>query len=169
MTGTEPEIIDLRDREPDCREWQELERYIREHVSQTVKGIMASDREPAGQGTEREPPAQGTRNGNLKTQRERERELIRQGLERYRTEPPDSNIRKGIDWLLQRHARWERFMQRDSLFRIRHNAMVLEYIISYPMTHTAIEKRLGISDNGFKHQLEKGINELAQILFGYRE
>lgn len=169
MSDSTPAIIDLSDKGPDCREWQELERYIREYVSQTVNRIMASDRELAGQVTEREPPAQGTRNGNLKTQRERERELIRQGLERYRTEPPDSNIRKGIDWLLQRHARWERFMQSDSLFRIRHNALVLEYIISHPMTHTAIEKRLGISDNGYKHQLEKGINELAQILFGYRE
>ena len=79
--------------------------------------------------------------------------------------------RKGkcIDWLLQRHARWEKFIQGDPLFRKRHNALVLEYIISHPMTHTAIEKRLGISDNGFKNQLEKGISELAQILFRYRE
>lgn len=162
MTGTEPEIIDLSDREPDCREWQELERYIREHISQTVRESMALESDSSA-------PLPATGNDNLKTQREGERELIRQGLERYRTEPPDSNIRKGIDWLLQRHARWERFMQGDSLFRIRHNALVLEYIISHPMTHAAIEKRLGISDNGYKHQLEKGINELAQILFWYRE
>lgn len=162
MSDSTPGIIDLSDKGPDCREWQALERYVREYVRQTVREIMASESAPSA-------PPQDTGKGNLKTQRERERELIRQGLERYRTEPQDSNIRKGIDWLLQRHARWERFLQSDPLFRKRHNALVLEYIISHPMKRTAIEKRLEISDNGYKNQLEKGINELAQILFGYRE
>lgn len=159
MSDRASEIINLCDKGLDCREWQELEYYIREYVGQIVRESMASESDSS-------VPLPDTRNSNLKTQREKERELIRQGLERYRTEPPDSNIRKGIDWLLQRHASWERFMQSDSFFRIRHNALVLEYIISHPMTHTAIEKRLGISDPGFKNQLEKGINELAQILFG---
>lgn len=162
MSDSTPGIIDLSDKGPDRREWQALERYVREYARQTVREIMASESAPSA-------PPQDTGKGNLKTQRERERELIRQGLERYRTEPPDSNIRKGIDWLLQRHARWERFMQSDPLFRKRHNALVLEYIISHHMTRTAIEKRLEISDNGYKNQLEKGINELVQILFGYRE
>lgn len=162
MSDSTPGIIDLSDKGPDCREWQALERYVREYARQTVREIMASESAPSA-------PPQDTGKGNLKTQRERERELIRQGLERYRTEPQDSNIRKGIDWLLQSHARWERFMQSDPLFRKRHNALVLEYIISHHMTRTAIEKRLEISDNGYKNQLEKGINELAQILFGYRE
>ena len=164
MSDCTPEIIDLSDKGPDRREWQALERYVREYARQTVREIMASESAPSA-------PPQDTGKSNLKTQREREREreLIRQGLERYRTEPPDSNIRKGIDWLLQSHARWERFMQSDPLFRKRHNALVLEYIISHHMTRTAIEKRLEISDNGYKNQLEKGINELAQILFGYRE
>lgn len=132
MSDSTPGIIDLSDKGPDCREWQALERYVREYVRQTVREIMASESAPSA-------PPQDTGKGNLKTQRERERELIRQGLERYRTEPPDSNIRKGIDWLLQRHARWERFMQSDPLFRKRHNALVLEYIISHHMTRTAIE------------------------------
>lgn len=164
MSDSTPGIMDLSDKGPDCREWQALERYVREYACQTVREIMASESAPSA-------PPQDTGKGNLKMQREREREreLIRQGLERYRTEPPDGNIRKGIDWLLQRHARWERFMQSDPLFRKRHNALVLEYIISHHMTRTAIEKRLEISDNGYKNQLEKGINELAQILFGYRE
>lgn len=165
MSDSTPAIIDLSDKEPDCREWQELERYVREYARQIAREIiMASESAPSS-------PPTDTGKGNLKTQREREWEweLIRQGLERYRTEQPDSNIRKCIDWLLQRHTRWERFMQSDPLFRKRHNALVLEYIISHPMTHTAIEKRLEISDNGYKNQLEKGISELAQILFGYRE
>ena len=162
MSDSTQAIIDLSSKEPGCKEWQELKRYIRERACQTVKEIMTSEKESSS-------PPPDTENGNLKTQHEREIELIRQGLDRYRTEPPDSNIRKCIDWLLQRHARWERFMQSDPLFRKRHNALVLEYIISHPMTHTAIEKRLEISDNGYKNQLEKGISELAQILFGHRE
>lgn len=164
MSNQAPAIIDLSNKEPYCREWQELEQYVQKYVGQIVRETMASERGSSA-------PSSDTAKGNLKRQREREREreLIRQGLERYRTEPPDSNIRKGIDWLLQRHASWERFMQSDSLFRKRHNVIVLEYIISKPMTHTAIQKRLEISDNGFKSQLEKGISELAQILFRYRE
>ncbi len=167
MSNCTPTIIDLSGKGPGCREWQELERYVREYAMQTAKEIIASGKAPTVPGKERETALPGTGKGN--PTRQRERELIRQGLERYRTEPPDSNIRKCIDWLLQRHARWEKFIQGDPLFRKRHNALVLEYIISHPMTHTAIEKRLGISDNGFKNQLEKGISELAQILFRYRE
>lgn len=164
MSNQAPVIIDLSNKGPDCREWQELERYVQEYVGQIVRETMASEREYSA-------PSSDTEKGNLKRQREheKERKLIRQGLERYRTEPPDSNIRKGIDWLLQRHALWERVMQSDRLFRTRHNALVLEYIISQPMPHTAIQKRLEISDNGYKNQLEKGISELAQILFCYRE
>lgn len=164
MSNQAPTIIDFSNKGPDCREWQELEQYVHEYVNQIVRETMASERESSTLPSD-------TAKGNLKRQheREKERELIRQGLERYRTEPPDSNIRKGIDWLLQRHALWERFMQSDRLFRKRHNALVLEYIISHPMTHTAIQKRLEISDNGYKNQLEKGISELAQILFCYRE
>lgn len=47
-------------------EWQELEQYVREHVSQTVREIMTSEKVPAGQETEREPLAHDTGNGNLK-------------------------------------------------------------------------------------------------------
>ncbi|MCM1543103.1 MAG: hypothetical protein NC121_17845 [Blautia sp.] len=165
MSDSTSAIIDLSGKGADCREWQELERYVRECAMQTVREIMASEKARTAPGRETASP--GTGGGN--PARQRERELVRQGLERYRTEPPDGNIRKCIDRLLQSHARWEKFMQGDPLFRKRHNALVLEYIISRPMKHAAIEKRLGISDNGFKNQLEKGISELAQILFGYRE
>lgn len=144
-------------------EWQEIENYVRVTARQTVMDILASEK-PSRESSSVQDKKKGIRH-------EWERELIRQGLERYRTEPPDSNIRKGIDWLLQRHDTIQKCYTgpEKEFFRKRHNAMVLEYIISHPMTRTAIEKRLGISDNGYKNQLEKGINELAQILFGYRE
>lgn len=133
MSDSTPAIIDLSGKEPGSREWQELERYVRECAMQTAKEIMASGKAPTAPKKERETTSLDTSGGN--PARQQERELIRQGLERYRTEPPDGNIRKCIDWLLQRHARWERFMEGDPLFRKRHNALVLEYIISHPMTH----------------------------------
>lgn len=166
MSDSTPGIMDLSDKEPGCREWQALERYVREYARQIVRQITASENAPSA-------PPQDTGKGNLKTQceRERERELIRQGLERYRTEPPDSNIRKGIDWLLQKHAALQKCFNGSELdnFKKRHNAIVLQYIIAMPMNRNQIGKRLKtnvyISDN----VIEKGISELAQILFGYRE
>ena len=56
-------------------------------------------------------------------------------------------------------------MLQDETFRTRHNAIILEYIISKPMTHVQIEKKLGISDGTFKRYLDIGIAELAEILF----
>lgn len=164
MNSVTQVIIDLSGKETDSREWQELEQHVKEYASQAVREIML----PEGGF---QLPSSGTGNGDSdrETRHVWEMELIRQGLERYRTEPSDSNIRRCIDWLLKRHACWERFMQSDTFFQKRHNALVLEYIISHPMKHAVIEKRLRISDNGFKKQIEKGISELAQILFYYRE
>ena len=164
MSDSTPGIMDLSDKGPDCREWQALERYVREYARQTVREIMASESAPSA-------PPQDTGKGNLKTQREREREreLIRQGLERYRTEPPDSNIRKGIDWLLQKHAALQRCFSGSELenFKKRHNAVVLQYIIARPMNRNQIGKRLKTNIYIPDNVIEQGISELAQILFGY--
>lgn len=164
MSDSTPGIMDLSDKGPDCREWQALERYVREYARQTVREIMASESAPSA-------PPQDTGKGNLKTQREREREreLIRQGLERYRTEPPDSNIRKGIDWLLQKHAAIQRCFSGSELenFKKRHNAVVMQYIIARPMNRNQIGKRLKTNIYIPDNVIEQGISELAQILFGY--
>lgn len=162
MNNVTQVIIDLSDKETDSMEWQELEQQVKEYASQVVREIML----PEGGF---QLSYSGTGDGDRENRHVWEMKLIRQGLERYRTEPSDSNIRRCIDWLLKRHASWERFMQSDTFFQKRHNALVLEYIISHPMKHAVIEKRLRISDNGFKKQIEKGISELAQILFYYRE
>ena len=164
MSDSTQGIMDLSDKGPDCREWQALERYVREYARQIVQEIMASESAPSA-------PPQDTGKGNLKTQREREREreLIRQGLERYRTEPPDSNIRKGIDWLLQKHAAIQRCFSGSELenFKKRHNAVVLQYIIARPMNRNQIGKRLKTNIYIPDNVIEQGISELAQILFGY--
>lgn len=164
MSDSTPGIMDLSDKGPDCREWQALERYVREYARQTVREIMASESAPSA-------PPQDTGKGNLKTQREREREreLIRQALERYRTEPPDSNIRKGIDWLLQKHAAIQRCFSGSELenFKKRHNAVVMQYIIARPMNRNQIGKRLKTNIYIPDNVIEQGISELAQILFGY--
>lgn len=144
-------------------EWQEIENCVRETARQTVMDILASEK-PSRESS----PAQDKKKGN---RHEWERELIRQGLERYRTEPPDSNIRKGIDWLLQRHATLQKCFNGSELeyFRKKHNALVLRYIIATPMNRNRIEKRLKINAYKPDNPIEQGISELAQIFFGYRE
>lgn len=79
-------------------EWKEIENCIRITAHQTVMDILASERTP------REKASAPTKDKEKDNRHEWERELIRKGLERYRTEPPDSNIRKVIDWLLRKHA-----------------------------------------------------------------
>lgn len=144
-------------------EWLEIENCVRETARQTVMDILASEKP-----SRERSPAQDKKKG---IRHEWERELIRQGLERYRTEPPDSNIRKGIDWLLQRHATLQKCFigQELEYFRKRHNALVLRYIIATPMNRHQIEKRLGIKCYGSGNVIEQGISELAQIFFEYRE
>lgn len=168
MSDTTPTITDLSDKGPDCREWQELERYVKEYVRQVIRDNLALEK--AIREKESATP-QGKDKDNQETGHEWERELIRQGLERYHTEPPDSDIRKCIDWILQRHAILQKCCtgQEKNFFKKRHNALVLRYIIATPMNRHQIEKRLGIKCYGLGNVIEQGISELAQIFFWYRE
>lgn len=168
MSDSTPIITDLSDNGPGCREWQELERYVKEYVRQVIRDNLALEKAIR---EKESATAQGKDKDNQETGHEWERELIRQGLERYRAEPPDSNIRKGIDWLLQRHATLQKCFNGPELeyFRKRHNALVLRYIIATPMNRHQIEKRLGIKCYGSGNVIEQGISELAQIFFEYRE
>ena len=70
-----------------------------------------------------------------------------------------------MDWLVRRHAELNHVMQQDDTYSIRHNAMVLEYIVKKPISHVQIEKKLGISDGTFKRYIDICIHELADILF----
>ena len=92
-------------------------------------------------------------------------EVVREALNRYRFEPAESRVRKYVNWLVRRHAELNHLMQQDDTYGIRHNAMVLEYIVKKPMTHVQIEKKLGISDGTFKRYIDTCIRELADILF----
>lgn len=94
-------------------------------------------------------------------------ELIRKALEQYRTEPKDSTIRKSIDRIMQIHSKREQ-INCDKYYKRRHNILVLEYIIAEPMTRRQIMLKLGISVGyeTYKRQIEKGIMELAEIMFG---
>lgn len=135
-------------------EWNNLEKYVqRVAVDQTqelIRQIISEDEEL-------EQPQIRENAFSL--------EVITKALTRYRTEPEESHIRQVVDGLIKRHAAIGKLMLQDETFRIRHNAIVLEYIISKPMTHVQIEQRLGISDNTFKSYLNTGIKELAEILF----
>lgn len=70
-----------------------------------------------------------------------------------------------IDRLLQLHA--SLVNPNDRHYRTRHNILVLKYIVSQPMSDREIRKRLGMGTygSGFDNQLEKGIQEIADLFF----
>jgi hypothetical protein len=100
-----------------------------------------------------------------------EKELIKQALERYRDEPLESNIRKGVEWLLNEHARLQDTVpeyEREQ-YRKRHNALVLKYIVEIRMSDNHIGKKLQASWGTVQNMVDKGISELSSICFGYIE
>ena len=95
-----------------------------------------------------------------------ERKLMRKALERYRTEQPDSTIRKVVDMLIRQHADMKEVYGGDSTFSDRHNALVLKYIIANPFTNAQLCERFHLSHAGLDKWITKGINELAELFFG---
>lgn len=47
MSDSTPEIMDLSDKGPDCREWQALAQYVWEYARRIVREIMASESTPS--------------------------------------------------------------------------------------------------------------------------
>ena len=133
-------------------EWQEMIQHVRKIAAQVASEYIAS----AYRKAPREPPS-------IDSTRQKQIEIIRNALERYRESEPESAIRKMIDHLLYQHA--ELVDPNDRLYRKRHNILVLKYIVSQPMSDREIKKRLEISDRGFESQLEKGIKEIAAQFF----
>jgi hypothetical protein len=146
-------------RELSEQEWNEILDRAIETARQTAREYIKSLYQESNRGTASQP------------KHEKEGEYIRQALEKYRNEPPESNIRKGIECLISVHAKrqesipeWER-----EQYRKRHNALVLSYLIETPMSVNQISKRLQVSWQQVKALNEKGISELSQICFGYTE
>ena len=104
----------------------------------------------------------------LDDERRQQIELIRKSLELYRESVPDSAIRKMIDRLLEQHAILVN--PSDRYYRMRHNILILKYIVNQQMNDKEIKKRLGMGikghgNVGFENQLEKGIREMAALFF----
>lgn len=95
-----------------------------------------------------------------------ERKLMRKAMERYRTEQPDSTIRKVVDMLIRQHADMKKVCGGDSTFTDRHNALVLKYIVANPFTNAQLCERFHLSHAGLDKWITKGINELAELFFG---
>lgn len=103
----------------------------------------------------------------LDDERRQRIEIIRKGLERYREEPEESNIRKYINWLLEEHSELQKCFtgSEKEEFKKRHNTIVLRYIIATPMSRCQIGKRLGTNCYGKENIIEKGIREMAALAF----
>ena len=106
-------------------------------------------------------------NTKLDNERRQRIEIIRKGLERYREEPEESNIRKYINWLLEEHSELQKCFtgSEKEEFKKRHNTIVLRYIIATPMSRCQIGKRLGTNCYGKENIIEKGIREMAALAF----
>lgn len=140
---------------PSAREWQKIICSVKEMAAQTAKGYLETE-DSTGKKAESEEKTD---------RRQQEYDLIHEALERYRNAPAGSGIRDGLEYLIKKHRRVVSAVG-GRLYRERHNALVLKYMISQPMTNVEIEKRLEISDNTFKRQIDRGIQELAVIFFG---
>lgn len=153
MTGMEPYRTGT--------EWNEIIECVKETARATAKEYVLKCY--ARQKSEYSEPIYSTETVRY----HEEMELIRKGLERYRTEPKESTIRKCIDWIIRKHDNLQNCYtgQEKVFFRKKHNALILRYIIEAPMTLNQIEKRLETSCYGPGNVLEKGIEDLTQIFF----
>ncbi|MDO4601327.1 MAG: hypothetical protein Q4B37_03580 [Eubacteriales bacterium] len=95
----------------------------------------------------------------------RRREILLDMLEVYRGDLSNSG-RKFIDFLIERHGRAYEYHKQDDFYRVRHNLLVLRYLVSEPMEKRDICDRLNIKGHVYDRNLEKGIDELMVHAFG---
>lgn len=93
------------------------------------------------------------------------REILLNMLEAYR-DSLDNSERKFIDFLIERHRMAYEYHKQDEFYRVRHNILVLRYMVSEPMAKRDICSRLSIKSSVYDRNLKKGIDELMVHAFG---
>lgn len=93
------------------------------------------------------------------------REILLDMLESYRGGLRNFE-RRFIDFLIERHRRAYEYHKQDEFYRVRHNILVLRYMVSEPMERRDICSRLNIKGHVYDRNLEKGIDELMIHAFG---
>lgn len=93
------------------------------------------------------------------------REILLNMLKAYRSGLSNSE-RKFIDFLIERHRGAYEYHKQDEFYRVRHNILVLRYVVLEPMGKRNICNRLNIKVSVYERNLEKGIDELMIHAFG---
>ena len=142
-------------------EWKKIERMAKGIAYRNGKKLAKDQRKPTDNKRE------------MESEKARKRDYILSLLERYRTEPPDSKERKTMDRLIELHQEYPEKGYRDFHgkhvpFKVRHNLLVLAFIIREPKPKSEIMKLLGISQESvYDNVIQQGISDLVQLYYGY--
>lgn len=142
-------------------EWKKIERMAKGIAYRNGKKLAKDQRKPTDNKRE------------MESEKARKRDYILSLLERYRTEPPDSKERKTMDRLIELHREYTEKGYRDFHgkhvpFKVRHNLLVLAFIIREPKPKSEIMKLLGISQESvYDNVIQQGISDLVQLYYGY--
>lgn len=140
-------------------EWQEVEQKVREIAAQTGQQVVKkciSQLIPARQEVAK------TRD-RKKAQYEARKRFLITLFENYRQAQPGSWTRKTVDILITTHRD---NADSDCWYKVRHNILVLRYVVTRPLTDKDICKRMGIRYNSFELALEKAFSELMVMYYG---
>lgn len=84
------------------------------------------------------------------------RKILLDMLEAYKGSL-DHSLKKFIDLLIERHRIAYIYHKQDEFYRVRHNILVLCYLVSEPMTKRDICSRLSIKASAYDRNLERGL------------
>lgn len=87
-------------------------------------------------------------------------------LETYREQEPGSPRQRFIDFLVEKHKKAFSFHGADEFYKVRHNLLVMTYLLEKPYTKRQVINSLGITGPVYDRNLQKGIDELMIHAFG---
>lgn len=93
------------------------------------------------------------------------RKILLDMLEAYRGSL-DNSWKKFIDFLFERHRMAYEYHKQDEFYRVRHNILVLRYMVSEQMGKRDVCSRMDIKGSVYDRNFEKGIDELMVHAFG---
>ncbi len=87
-------------------------------------------------------------------------------LERYVDYPAGSRKKIFIDHIMERHRSAYREGITEDFYKVRHNLLVLRFLLPTPIDEKSICQKLGIKKAVYQKNLRKGIEELMIYAFG---
>ena len=123
-------------------EWKKIERMAKGIASRTGKKLAKDQRKPTDNKSE------------MESEKARKRDYILSLLIELHREYPEKGYRD--------------FHGKHVPFKVRHNMLVLAFIIREPKPKSEIMKLLGISQESvYDNVIQQGISDLVQLYYGY--